>query len=257
VAQMNCIMGDVRANLKTIRKLAESATKENPDFICFPELATTGYSLNRSWKKYAEEVPGPVTDELSDIAGETGAYLICGVDELDAGTGAIHDSAVLFSPDGKLRGKYRKVHLWDKERKYFAHGNNFPVFDTKYGKIGMSICYDIEFPEPARIMALKGAKIIFFPSAEMRPMENHVETYLKSRSAENCCFVAFSNRIGTEFQTKFFGLSQIVSPECKSLAKATSQNPIAIAQIDLKLLDKMRPKLPYLKQRVPAAYSGL
>jgi predicted amidohydrolase len=106
-------------------------------------------------------------------------------------------------------------------------------------------------------MATKGAQIIFFPSAEMTPMESHIGTYLKSRSAENRCFVAFSNRIGTEFRTKFFGKSQIVSPECKVLAMANSKNPVAIAEIDLKLLEKLQPKFPYLEQRVPKAYSGL
>jgi predicted amidohydrolase len=255
VAQMNCRMKDVRANLKTIKRLAAPLSNLGLDFLCFPELATTGYSLNQAWRLYAEPIPGNSTDELSKIANETGAYVICGVDELDSNTDSIYDSAVLIDPQGKVQGTYRKVHLWDKERNYFARGGGFPVFDTKFGKIGIGICYDIEFPEPARIMAVQGARIMFFPSAEMRPMESHIGTYLKSRSAENRCFVAFSNRIGTEFRTKFFGQSQIVSPECKVLSIANAKKSVVIAEIDLKLLDKLQPKFPYLEQRVPEAYS--
>src|SRR5579872_3920468 len=257
VTQMNCRMKDVRANLQTMRKLAAPFARKHLDFLCFPELATSGYSLNQSWRKYAETIPGNATDELGKIASELGAYVICGVDELDSGSDSIYDSAVLVDPQGKIQGTYRKVHLWDKERNYFSHGNDFPVFQTKFGKIGIGICYDIEFPEPARIMAAGGAQIIFFPSAEMSPMENHIGTYLKSRSAENRCFVAFSNRTGTEFHTKFFGQGQIISPQCAVLSMTNAKNPVAIAEIDLKLLGKLQSKFPYLEQRVPEAYSGL
>src|SRR5579862_7632981 len=105
---MDCKMGDVRANLETIKKLARSISKRNPDFLCFPELATTGYSLNKNWKKYSEPVPGQAADELCKVASEIGSYLICGIDELDASSGKIYDSAILSSPSGKLLGTYRK-----------------------------------------------------------------------------------------------------------------------------------------------------
>ena len=254
--QMNCRMGDVRANIKTIRSLSMSISKYDPDFVCFPELATTGYSLNNKWRKYAEEIPGETSEELSQIASELGAYLICGVDELDTVTGNIHDSSVLISPNGRVLGVYRKVHLWDQERKYFTRGAKFPVFETKFGKIGMGICYDIEFPEPARALASQGAQILFFPSAQMSPIEKYVDTYVLSRAAENTSFVVFSNRIGMEDQTHFFGHSQIASPECKVLAKANRSRPFALAEVDLSILPKIRQKLPYLSQLVPEAYSG-
>ena len=89
VGQMNCRMKDVRANLKTMKKLASPLSNSGLDFLCFPELATTGYSLNQKWRKYAEPIPGNSTDELGKIASETGAYVICGVDELDSNTDSI------------------------------------------------------------------------------------------------------------------------------------------------------------------------
>src|SRR5579872_746294 len=218
VAQMDCKLGDVRANIRAIQGIArKSMMKLKPDIACFPELATTGYSLNRRWKKYAEEIPGETTHQLSSIAVELGSYFICGVDELDSKSDKIFDSAILISPGGKLLGVYRKVHLWNREREFFTHGPGFPVFETKFGKIGMGICYDVEFPEAARSLASAGAEILFFPSAQMSPMERHVETYALSRAAENCCFLAFSNRVGIESGTHFFGRSEIVSPECKIL----------------------------------------
>jgi predicted amidohydrolase len=249
-------MGNVRANIQTIRSLAMSISRDQPDFVCFPELVTTGYSLNNKWRKYAEEIPGETSEKLSQIASELGAYLVCGVDELDTATGNIHDSSVLISSNGRLLGVYRKVHLWDQERKYFTRGANFPTFDTKFGKIGMGICYDLEFPEAARALASQGAQILFFPSAQMSPIEKYVDTYVLSRAAENTSFVVFSNRIGNEGQTHFFGHSQIASPECKVLARANRSRSHAIAEVDLSILPKIRQKLPYLSQLVPEAYFG-
>lgn len=253
---MNCELGNIRANMDRIRSISKAVLKYKPDFVCFPELAATGYSLNQRWQKFAEEIPGETTEQLSKIASELGAYLICGVDELDRGEGRLYDSAVLLSPNGRLTGVYRKVHLWNKERKYFTRGPGFPVFQTKFARIGIGICYDIEFPESARSMAMKGAEILFFPSAEMSPFEKYVYTYSLSRSSENCCFLAFSNRIGTEYGTHFFGRSSVISPECKVLATATGRNPFAVADVNLSILPKLRNKISYLSQIVPEAYSG-
>ena len=256
VAQIDCKLGDVRANIETIRRVANnSMSKLKPDIVCFPELATTGYSLNSNWRKYAEEIPGKSTDQLSLIATEVGVYFICGIDELDSKSGRIYDSAILFSPNGKIAGIYRKVHLWNREREFFANGQNFPVFETRFGKVGIGICYDIEFPEAARSLASAGADILFFPSAQMSPMERHVETYALSRAAENTTFVALSNRIGKENKTHFFGASEIVTPDCKILAKTSANKSVAFAEVDLSLLRKLRPKkMPYLSQLVPEAY---
>jgi predicted amidohydrolase len=256
VAQMNCELGDVAANLGTIEQLARQASRSKPDLVCFPELATTGYTLGRRWLELAEPIPGPSSEALGEVARRHGFVLVCGIAERDANTGRVYDSAVVIDPRGKVVGVYRKVHLWAEERNFFTPGLGFPIFRTeKLGAFGVGICYDVEFPESARSMALQGANLILFPSAEMRPMENHVETYVKSRSAENCVYVAFSNRVGTEKKTVFFGRSQIVSPQCKVLAKAGPQDQLAVADLDYSLLERERATtLPYLKQLVPSAY---
>ncbi len=258
VAQMGCKLGNVEHNLATISALAARTAKREADITCFPELATTGYALNIKWRKYSELIPGPTANRLAHMAEEFGLYLICGMAERDSKSKRIFDSAVLINPSGDFVGVYRKVHLWDMERKYFTPGNRFPVFKTKVGRIGIGICYDLEFPEPARAMALQGAEIIFFASAQPSPMGNQVDTYIRSRAGENCVFVAHSNRIGREGRLVFFGQSQIVSPLCRALARKEKGPGLALAQLDIRSIHELREKkLPYLRQRIPRAYTAL
>jgi predicted amidohydrolase len=163
---------------------------------------------------------------------------------------------VLINSNGEVEGVYRKIHLWDIERSYFTPGKRFEVFKTKFGKIGLGICYDLEFPESARALALKGAQIIFYSSAQPEPMGNHVDAYIKSRAGENCLYVCHSNRTGREDKMTFFGQSQIVSPWCEVLARKDSGTGLAIAKIDLSLIKRLsKKKLPYLRQRMPSTYA--
>lgn len=257
IAQMNCKLGDVDKNLQRIEKIAQKASTRDPDIVCFPELVTTGYSLNERWRDLAETVPGPSTERLGRISSQSGFCLIAGMPERDPKTNRIYNSAVLLDPDDGVVGVYRKVHLWGSEREYFTAGDRFKTYRTKFGTIGIGICYDLEFPEATRIMAIKGADVVFFPSAEMKPFEKYIETYVRSRAAENCVFVAFANRIGREGETIFFGHSQVVSPACSPLARVASSEGFALARIDLADLSKQRERFPYLMHRVPAVYEGL
>lgn len=258
VAQMNCTLGNVKRNLHKIKTLANRAGRREADVVGFPELATTGYALNRSWRKFAEKIPGPSTDTLGRIASEHDFYLICGIDELDSRSKRIYDSSVLIDPNGAVAGVYRKVHLWASEQNYFTPGNSFPVFETRFGRIGLGICYDLEFPEPARIMALGGADIIFYSSAQMKPMQVMVDTYVRSRAGENSVFACHSNRVGREGQLVFFGQSQIVSPTCRPLARMGMGEGLVEAELDLPSLKKLRrTKLPYFRDRAPKLYSAL
>jgi predicted amidohydrolase len=255
VAQLNCRLGAVQVNLRRIEDRARSAWKREVDVLCFPELATTGYSLREKWVDLAEPIPGPTTERLGRMAREFGLYLIAGLSE--RASNRIFNSAVLMSRQGDLAGVYRKVHLWDAERRYFTAGRRFPIFRTEIGAVGIGICYDLEFPESARIMAISGAQIIFFPSAEMRPFEKKVDIYVQSRAAENRVFVCLSNRVGREGQTVFFGHSQIVSPAPHILAQARTSEKLAVARINLADISKEKERLPYLEQRVPTAYGRL
>ena len=256
VAQIDCELGNREHNIRTISELTQRATRRDVDLICFPELATSGYSLNSRWRKLAEPIPGETTKRLGRLAKDLGLHLITGMPEYDPRSRRIYDSSVLIDSNGEVEGVYRKIHLWDVERSYFTPGRRFEVFKTRYGKIGLGICYDLEFPESARAMALKGAQIIFYSSAEPDPMGNHVDAYVKSRAGENCLYVCHSNRTGREGKTTFFGRSQIVSPWCEVLARKDSGTGLAIAQIDLSLIKRLsKKKLPYLRQRMPSTYA--
>jgi predicted amidohydrolase len=258
VAQMDCKLGDVETNLATIENLATRMERRGADIVCFPELATTGYSLNAKWRRYAETVPGPTSNRLASLAHEFGFYLICGIVERDAKSKRIFDSTILLSPEGDFLGVYRKVHLWANERKYFTPGGRFPVFKTKVGRVGMGVCYDLEFPEPARALALQGAEIIFYSSAQPSYFKRHVDIYLRSRAAENCVFVAHSNRIGREGRLTFFGQSQILSPTLRTLARKENGTGFAMASLNLRSLYNLRKRrLPYLQQRMPSTYGLL
>jgi len=258
VAQIDCRLGDVEANLSTIGKLSARMGRQGADIICFPELATTGYSLNAKWRRYAETVPGQTSNRLASLAHEFGFYLISGIVERDARSERIFDSTVLLGPEGDLVGVYRKVHLWAKERKYFTPGSQFPVFKTKVGRVGLGVCYDLEFPESARALALQGAEIIFYSSAQPSYFKRHVDNYLRSRAAENCVFVAHSNRIGREGDLTFFGQSQILSPTLRTLARKESGTGFAMASVNLRGIYSLRKKrLPYLQQRMPSTYGLL
>jgi predicted amidohydrolase len=194
---------------------------------------------------------------LAKVAGEFGFYLICGMVERDSRSKRIFDSAVMVNPSGDFVGVYRKIHLWAMERRFFTPGKGFPVFKTKFGKVGIGICYDLEFPEPARAMALQGADVIFFSSAQPSPMENLVDTYIRSRAAENGVFVAHSNRVGREGGTVFFGQSQIVSPDGRVLTRKHRGQRVVVARVDFRISRRMRMSLPYLQHRVTETYSAL
>jgi len=255
---MNCSLGNVKRNLQKIKSIAQRAARLEADVVCFPELATTGYALNRSWRRLAETVPGPTSVALGRVASEHGFYLICGIDELEAKSDRIYDSSILIDPNGNLAGVYRKVQLWANEQRYFTPGNSFSVFRTRFGKIGLGICYDLEFPEPARIMALGGADIVFFSSAQPKPMQGMIDAYVRSRAGENTIFACHSNRIGREGHLVFFGQSQIVSPTCMPLARMRGEEGLVQAELDLSIIRKIRKtQLPYFRDRAPSLYSAL
>ena len=252
VVQPKVDLGRTDSNIETIARAAISLSKRDVDLACFPELATTGYALYSRWPKVAEEIPGHTTDKLGIASRETGMYLVVGMPERKAN--AIYDSAVLLDPSGDVAGVYRKVHLWDHERAYFTRGDGFPTFKTRHGKIGIGICYDIEFPEAARTMAMDGAELLLFPSAQPKNMKRRLPVYAMSRASENCTFVAFANLVGKEADLTYLGRSLIASPDCEILADIRSVPGSAFAELNFKELERHRKELPYLKQRVPSTY---
>lgn len=210
----------LQANLNYMAKVLDEAGREKPDVILltefFPERGVKGTVHDRS-----EPIPGPVTNTLARKAREYNSYIITGMLELDGGK--TYDTAVLIDRQGRIAGKYRKTHLPLAEvEDGETPGNEYPVFDTDFGRIGILICWDIFFPETARIMRLKGAEIVFLPIAG-DPGARHYDTITRARAMDNGIYLVTSVSEGAA--------SRIVNPDGEVVAETT--DGLATADLDL------------------------
>jgi predicted amidohydrolase len=259
---MSCALGDKEANLRKIIKNLDLARRNDCDLVLFPELATTGYALysrgRGHMRKLAEPIPGPFVNHLIRQASEHDLHIATGILESSGVGNKLYNSAVLIAPQG-LIGKSRKTHLFGKENEIFTAGTiqDLRVHDTELGRIGITICFDFEFPEVPRILAMRGAEIILHPAAEMSPYEEQHSVHARARALENGVFVIDSNRVGDEPGLHFIGRSQIVAPDGRVLVAARNQEKIIFARLDKGMIRRMRGLNPYLAQRRPGLYSEL
>jgi predicted amidohydrolase len=245
--QMNCVLADLDANLLKAKTLIDAAVEQGARLIILPELFNTGYRVEEKDVALAESIPGPTTDWMAQIACESNAYLVASILETGSSNGLVYDTAVLVGPKG-LVGSYRKTHLWDAENVRFTKGEEFPVFDTSLGKVGLQICYEVGFPEGARILTLKGADIIVYPSAFGKARLYAWDLASRSRALENGAFVIAANRTGTEKnETTFGGHSRIVDPCGNVLAEAQGEDDVVVAEINLQQVIDQRRTIPYLR----------
>lgn len=244
--QMNCQLGEKNTNLKIARGLIEEAISQKARLIALPELFSTGYLVEPQDLVLAESIPGPTTNELMEISRKANVYIAGSIIEKGEARGTVYDTAFLIGPGG-LIGTYRKIHLWQSENIRFARGNDYPVFSTPIGKIGMQICYEIGFPEGARILTLKGADIILFPSAFGAPRLYAWDIASRARALENGSYIIASNRWGNEENIEFAGHSRIIAPNGDILAEALGKNEVLIAKVDLQEIEKQRNQIPYLR----------
>jgi predicted amidohydrolase len=254
--QMNCELGDKEKNLAKAASLIKDAATKGAKMIVLPELFNTGYRVEESDVELAEKIPGSTTNFLEVLAAELDVYLITAILEEGTSKGVVYDTAILVGPNGFI-GSYRKIHLWDTENTRFTKGEEYPVFDTRYGKVGMQICYEVGFPEGARILTLKGADIIFYPSAFGKARYYAWDLATRSRALENGVYVVASNRAGTEREeTVFGGISRIIDPRGSVLSEAVTNDEIIISEVDLKEIVRQRRELPYLRDFEKGIISG-
>jgi len=218
--------------------------------------------------RFAAKIPSVLTETFSALAAELEVVLIVPVYE-EAMAGVYFNTALIFDADGRYLGKYRKNHIPDgpqyHEKFYFTPGNTgYPVFDTKYGRIAVGICWDEWFPEVARLFALQGADIIFYPSAigsePDRPEYSSHEawqTVIRSHGITNGVFIAASNRVGVEKDMTFYGHSFISDPFGEFLASAGKEETIIYADCDLGKIREARELLQFLRDRRVDTYGPL
>jgi predicted amidohydrolase len=230
--------------------------------VIFPECCVTGYGTGHliyEMVKLAEPVLGPDKGEtvrrMESLASELDIQLVFGLPEVANGT--IYNSAVHVTPELGVVGCFHKVHLWEAEAKIFAPGRRFAVSDGPLGRLGSLICFDLEFPEAARTVALLGAHLLAVPTANMRPWEEFQRVYARSRAMENSMFVAVSNCIGKLNATDFFGGSIIVDPYGRVLAETGGAEAILVADADLELINKATQDLDYINKRRADLYDQL
>lgn len=200
----------------------------------FPELFTTGYNIGDRVHQLAEPIDGSSITQLREIAQSSGVALICGFAErMDQ---SIYNSAVAISSNGDLLAHHQKVFLFgEQERSVFTAGTGFSVFQIGNHQCALSICYDIEFPEAVRDVARRGAQILFNPTANMTPYFNVPTTMVRARALENGIAIVYANLCGVEAHQEYTGLSAIIGPDGKDLARAGSQQTILIADLSTAL----------------------
>ena len=271
--QMACT-NDPKQNLQNAIDFIREAAKKGAQIICLPELFLSSYfcqTENPEHFSLAEPIPGPTSNSLAKLAKELETVLIVPLFEKRT-EGIYHNSAVVIDADGSLSGTYRKMHIPDDpcfyEKYYFTPGDNgFKSFSTRYGKIGVLICWDQWFPEAARLTALTGAQFLFYPTAigyqeSDRAESPHQiaawETVQKSHAISNGLFVASVNRCGKEDDLTFWGRSFVCNPFGKVLQQANENKAeIIIASCSLPEIESTRQNWPFLRDRRVDTYQNL
>ncbi len=270
------------ANLKKTLAAAERAVKQGAKIICTQELFRSQYfcqSENHECFKLAETIPGPTTAVFQKFAKKHQVVVIASLFEKRA-SGVYHNTAAIIDADGALLGTYRKMHIPDDplfyEKFYFTPGDlGFKAWQTRYAKIGVLICWDQWYPEGARLTAMQGAEILFYPTAiGWHPGEKEKygalqhsawETIQRGHAIANGCYVCVPNRIGHELidgvggdGLEFWGQSFVAGTSGEILAKASAdQEETLIVPLDLKKVDTTRTHWPFLRDRRIDAYGGL
>lgn len=254
VAQLIPKLGDKQHNLNLISKVISQAASEQSNIAIFPELFLTGYSVGENISEMAETIDGPSMKEIRHLCQKNNVYSIVGFPE-DGQDGNYYISSALIDDKGDVLGVYRKVHLFDSENKYFKAGSNFEAIDTPLGKIGLMICYDVEFPEIARALKLMGADIIIIVNANMHPYELHHHLYARCRAMENEIPVVICNRLGVEDNLDFCGDSLVIDAKGEILLALKDQ--VIAESVNIPMEQTLDPKISYITNRRSDLYTKL
>jgi N-carbamoylputrescine amidase len=263
------------ANLKkAIARIGEAARK-GAQIICLQELFRSQYFCQTEdieLFKLAETIPGPTTESLTRIARQKKVVIVASLFERRA-AGVYHNTALVIDSDGKIVGKYRKMHIPDDplyyEKFYFTPGDlGFNTHDTSFGKVGTLVCWDQWFPEAARLTALSGAQFLFYPTAigwlpdeneEMNQAQHAAwETMQRAHAIANGVYVVAVNRVGPEGKLNFWGQSFVADPFGRIIAKASAdKEEVLIVSCNLDKIEETRQNWPFLRDRRIDAYNGL
>jgi len=269
VIQANANMSKEEAIAKHVDLIA-SAAAQGAQVTCLQEIFNGPYfpaEQDPKWYRTAEPEDGPTITRMCEVARAHNMVLVVPWYE-EAQTGVYYNAAVVIEADGTVVGKYRKTHIphvgpcfWEKF--YFKPGNlGYPVFDTSVGRIGLIICYDRHFPEVARELGLKGAEIVFNPSATVESLSRYLwELEQRAHAVANGYWIGAINRVGTEeplSTARFYGSSYFCDPRGQIVAQASdSEDEVLVADLDLDMNREVRDTWQFLRDRRPETYGEL
>ena len=251
-AQIACVLGDFNANLRKISDFAALAKKSGAELVVFPEMVDTGYSMPVI-QKHARTWSDGAVSELQKIAKEISITIVAGISDRDGGS--IFNAQVFVDPQGEVLAKYRKTHLVTAppldERICLLPGNDFVSCKVRKFTVGLSICYDLRFPEMARTLVVKhGANLIVNSSAWPVVRAEHLRILALARAVENQSYLIIANRVGTDDGVTFCGSSVIVDPGGKILAAASpDREELTHAEISEAVLADVRNRVPVFDHR--------
>lgn len=261
IAALQCpsLPTDVAGNLRRLERTASNAAQAGAALLVCPEMFLTGYNIGAAAVAQLAEAPdGASARAIAEIARRADIAIVYGYPER-AADGAIFNAASCIAANGVRIGHYRKTHLFGElDRSMFAaSSDDSPLMDLDGWRIGMLICYDLEFPENARRLALAGADLIVVPTANMLDYDIVATTLVPARAFENQCYVAYANHCGSEGNIVYGGLSSVVAPDGSMLARAGREEAVILADIEHASLAASRARFPYLGDRRPELYAAL
>ncbi len=254
-AQMDVALGDVEANLKKVREMILRCAQEEVDYAVLPEMWLTGYDF-KNLPALAKEHSAKALEEIASLAKDNDLNIMAGsLPELDGED--VYNTAYMFNRKGDLETTYRKIHLFSftGEERFIAGGDKLPdLVKSKDSHYGVTICYDVRFPEIYRPLGIQGAEIIFVPAQLPHPRLNHWRILLQARAIENQAFVVGCNRVGKFKKLEYFGHSMLIDPWGEILAEGEEEEGLIMADFDLDQAVKVREKMTVYQDRVPQIY---
>jgi omega-amidase len=252
IIQFDVHRGDLERNLGHVKRRAIALSQQGVKLIVLPEMWSVGFA-NRRLKELAGTT-ALVLKDLRRVARELRMTIAGSLPEKRGNK--IYNTAYVVDNDGAIAGTYRKVHLFSPtgEDQYFVGGRKAVIAHTSLGPIGLMICYDVRFPELCRSLTLRGAPIVAVMAQWPAERRIHWDVLLRARATENQIFILGANRCGMDGPMVYGGHSRIISPDGQILARAGNRPASLHAEIDLRAVDRIRNRIPCLKERVPQAY---
>lgn len=256
LVQMDVAIGEPDVNAdRVVQRMEEAVLAPNkPDILVLPEMWNTGFALE-DIHELGDEGGNRTRNIISAFCRKHGVYVVAG-SVAEWKEGQTYNTSYVFDREGQVLADYSKIHLFRlmREEKYLTEGEKLGKFLLAGQQAGVMICYDIRFPELARKLALDGVKLLFVPAAWPHPRLHHWRTLLQARAIENQMYVVACNQAGIAGDTHFFGHSMIVDPWGEIVAESGETEAILQADIDLRLVDEVRSRIPVFEDRRPSIY---